>query len=39
MMSANPSDIEVPLGQFVKMNILFWNCNGALNADFKQRIF
>lgn len=39
MMSANPSDIKVPLGQFVKMNILFWNCKGALNADFKQRIF
>lgn len=38
-MIANPSEIEVPLGQFVKMNILLWNCRGALNADFKRRIF
>ena len=22
-----------------KMNILLWNCRGALNADFKRRIF
>ena len=28
-----------PIGQFVKMNILLRNCRGALNADFKRRIF
>ena len=39
MMNSNPSKIEVPLGQFVKMNILLWNCRGALNADFNRRIF
>ena len=33
-MNANPSDIEVPLGHFLNMNILLWNCRGALNADF-----
>ena len=38
-MSANPPEIEVPLSQFVKMNILLWNCRGALNADFIRRIF
>ena len=38
-MSANPPEIEVPLSQFVKMNILLWNCRGALNVDFKRRIF
>ena len=38
-MNTNPMEIEVPLGQFVKMNILLWNCRGALNADFKRRIF
>ena len=32
-------EIDVPLGQFVNMNILLWNCRGALNADFKRRIF
>lgn len=37
--SANPLEIEVPLSQFVKMNILLWNCRGALNADFVRRIF
>ena len=38
-MSANPSEIEVPLGQFVNMNVLLWNCRGTLNSDFKRRIF
>ena len=37
--SANPPEIEIPLRQFVKMNILLWNCRGALNADFIRRIF
>ncbi|XP_030943860.1 uncharacterized protein LOC115968578 [Quercus lobata] len=35
----NPSSSETPLRQFVKMNILMWNCRGALNPDFKRRIF
>ena len=35
----NPSSLETPLRQFVKMNILMWNCRGALNPDFKRRIF
>ena len=35
----NPSQVEVPIGQFVQMNILMWNCRGALNLDFKRRIF
>ena len=34
-----PSPIEVPIGRLVKMNILMWNCRGALNVDFKRRIF
>ena len=38
-MNTNPMEIKVPLGQFVKMNILLWNCRGALNVDFKRRIF
>lgn len=38
-MNANPLEIKVPLGQFVNMNILLWNCRGALNVDFKIRIF
>ena len=33
-MNANPSEIKVPLGQFFNINILLWNCRGALNADF-----
>ena len=37
--SANPLEIEVPLSQFVKMNILLWNCRRALNVDFVRRIF
>nr|XP_023916008.1 uncharacterized protein LOC112027589 [Quercus suber] len=39
VMNTNPMEIEVPLGQFVKMNILLWNCRGALNVDFKRRVF
>ena len=39
MMNSNPTEIEVPIGQFVKMNILLWNCRGTLNVDFKRRIF
>ena len=35
----NPSQVEVPMGQFVKMNILIWNCRDALNPDFKRRVF
>ena len=35
----NPSHVEVPMDQFVKMNILMWNCRGALNPDFKRRVF
>ena len=34
-----PSRVEVPMDQFIKMNILMWNCRGALNPDFKRRIF
>ena len=34
-----PSPGEIPLDQFVAMNILLWNCRGALNPDFKRRIF
>ena len=35
----NPSPGEVPLDQFVAMNILMWNCRGALNPNFKRRIY
>jgi len=35
----NPSQVEVPIGQFVQMNILMWNYRGALNLNFKRRIF
>lgn len=35
----NPNQVEVPIGQFVQMNILMWNCRGALNPDFRRRIF
>ena len=38
-MNTNLMEIEVPLGQFVRMNILLRNCRGALNADFKRRTF
>ncbi|XP_065638284.1 uncharacterized protein LOC136071198 [Quercus suber] len=33
-----PNQVEVPCGNFVNMNILLWNCRGALNADFKRRV-
>jgi len=35
----NPNPVEVPLGQFVQMNTVMWNCRGALNPDFKRRIY
>ena len=35
----NPSRVEVPMDQIIKMNILMWNCRGALNPDFKRRVF
>ena len=38
-MNANPQEIEVSLSQFIKMNVLLWNCRGALNQDFPRRIF
>ena len=38
-MNANPPEIEVPLSHFIKLNILLLNYRGALNADFKKRIF
>ena len=38
-MNANPQEIEVSLSQFIKMNVLLWNCRGALNQDFQRRIF
>ena len=34
----NPNRVEVPMDQFIKMNILMWNCRGALNPDFKRRV-
>lgn len=33
-----PNQVEVPCGNFVNMNILLWNCRGALNVDFKSRV-
>ena len=38
-MNTNPPETKVPLGQFIKMNVLLWNCRGALNPYFKRRIF
>lgn len=35
----NPNQVEYPVGQSVQMNVLMWNCRGALNPDFKRRIF
>lgn len=35
----NPSQVEFPVGQSVQMNILMWNCRGALNPDFTRRVF
>ena len=37
MMNSNP--VEVLLGQFVQMNTVIWNCRGALNPNFKIRIY
>ena len=33
-----PSQAEFPLDQCAKMNILMWNCSGALNPNFKRRV-
>ena len=33
-----PSQVEFPLDQCAKMNILMWNCSGALNPNFKRRV-
>ena len=38
-MNINPQEIEVLLSQFIKMNVLLWNCRSALNQDFPRRIF
>lgn len=35
----NPNQVEYPVGQSVQMNVLMWNYRGALNPDFKRRIF
>lgn len=34
-----PSPNEIPNEFYTQMNILLWNCKGALNSDFKQQIF
>lgn len=34
-----PSPNEIPNEFYTQMNILLWNCMGALNSDFKQQIF
>ena len=36
--SMTPNQVEVPYGNYVTMNILLWNCRGALNVDFKRRV-
>ena len=36
--SMMPNLVEVLYGGCVKMNILLWNCRGALNIDFKRRV-
>ena len=33
-----PNQVKVPNGGFVKMNVLLWNCRGALNPDFKRSV-
>ena len=33
-----PNQVEIPNGGFVKMNVLLWNCRGALNTNFKRRV-
>nr|POE76978.1 hypothetical protein CFP56_49691 [Quercus suber] len=37
MMGTNP--IEIPNKHCSQMNVLVWNCRGALNSDFKKRVF
>ena len=39
LLNPNPALAEFPLDQFVAMNILMWNCRGALNPNFTRRIF
>ena len=34
-----PNPIEIHNDFCTQMNILLWNCRGALNSDFKQRVF
>ena len=34
-----PNQIEFPIEFYTQMNILLWNCRGALNSDFKRRVF
>jgi len=36
-MGTNP--MEIPNNHCSQMNILLWNCRGALNGDFKRRVF
>lgn len=33
-----PNQIEVLNRGFVKLNVLLWNCRGALNTDSKRRV-
>lgn len=33
-----PNPMEIPYIHCAQMNILLWNCKGALNLDFKRRI-
>ena len=37
MMGTNP--MEVPKINCSQMNILLWNCRGALNGDFMRRVY
>ena len=39
LLNPKPASAEFPLEHFVTMNILMWNCRGALNPDFTHRIF
>ena len=34
-----PNLIKIPNDFCTQMNILLWNCRGALNSDFKRRVF
>ena len=36
-MGTNP--MEIPNNHCSKMNVLLWKCRGALNSDFKRRVF